>query len=491
MPERILVAGLFHEGNSFSTLLTRRESFAITFGDAVLDKAKTSMSALGGACRRLTAENVEIVPVLTAFAPPGGPVEDAVFDEFQSILVQAVESERFDGIYLDLHGAMITESSDDPEGDLLSALRARVGIGRPIAVSLDLHAHVTQAMLERADIAIACKENPHTDYHLAGEKAAALLLETIRGTFTPKMAAVWLPFVIGAKMETATGPLHQLHAAARDLCMQNPRLADISIYNTTSLVDASGAGQCITALSDDDAEACSSAVEYLGGMLWSLREDFTSNLPELDSVLAEVRSGTLQRPVVIGDQGDRVLAGTPGDGTHVLHTLVRSWSDLRCLVPVTDPDAVGLASRAGLGAAIRTGIGGRYTSGQQPLELEWSVVALGNGKFIQRGPYLADEPATLGRTALLRSGNVTVLATALPGFTQDPAAFESQGARLAEYDVIVSKSGYHFKLSFENIGTCVVVNTPGISNYRPGSIPYRKRQLPIGNVNFEAFRWPR
>jgi microcystin degradation protein MlrC len=101
---------------------------------------------------------------------------------------------------------------------------------------------------------------------------------------------------------------------------------------------------------------------------------------------------------------------------------------------------------------------------------------LGDGAFVQRGPYLKGEPATLGPTALLESANATVLAMTYPGYTQDPHAFSSQGADPRNYDIVVAKSGFHFKLSFAGIGTAVVADTPGVSNYRPGLLPYRRRR---------------
>ena len=110
------------------------------------------------------------------------------------------------------------------------------------------------------------------------------------------------------------------------------------------------------------------------------------------------------------------------------------------------------------------------------LSVPGGVVHLGDGRFVQRGPYLAGEPADLGPTAVLTSGALTVLATSRPGFTQDPNAFESNGVNPRDFDIIVTKSGTHFKISFADIGSCIVVDTPGMTNYRPGGLPYRHRR---------------
>ncbi len=474
--KRILIAGLFHEGNSFSSLVTGEASFAVARDEAVLAKARTSNAALGGAFRYLCEQPVTLLPVTTAIAPPGGPVDDDVYARLRSEIADAVRTSNPDGIYLDLHGAMITQTRDDPEGDLLATLRDAVGSKVPIAASLDLHAYVTAAMLGSADIIVACKENPHTDYDEAGAKAAELLMQLLEGAIKPVTAAIWLPLIIGARMETANGPLARLHETRRELIARSTNLLDISIYNTTTLLDVPNGGQCITAIADSDSAAAHEAVETLARAFWAARDEFTHELPSLASVMADLRAGRIAPLVILGDQGDRVLAGTPGDGTAVLHELMTDWPDIRALVPVTDADVVRAAGRVGIGESLRSAVGGRFSEGVTPVVADWQVLALGDGRFVQEGPFLADEPAELGDTALLRTGNVTVLATTLPGFTQDPQAFLSQGADPAAFDVMVTKSGHHFKLSFARIGRCIVIDTPGISNYRVGGVPFRKRR---------------
>lgn len=470
---RILLAGLFHEGNSFSRVVTGSDSFAVARGPAVLEKARTAGTGMGGACRLLVHEEVALLPVLTAVAPPGGPVAAGVYRALRDEIVDAARAARPDGIYLDLHGAMLTEDDDDPEGDLLEALRGALGPETPIAVSLDLHAHPTPRMLAKADVIVACKENPHSDYDGAGARAASLLLGILRGTVRPVTAAVWLPLLIGARMETAEGPLRALHDRRRRL---EAALLDVSIYNTTTLLDAAGAGQCVTAIADGDVAAAERAAVDLARALWAERDAFEPDFAPLDTVLADVAAGRLGRPAILGDQGDRVLAGTPGDGTAIAAALLSRWPTLRALVPVTDPEIAAEARRLGVGATLTGRVGGRLTRGGDGIDGDWRVAGIGDGRFVQKGPFLAGEPAALGDTALLTRGGLTLLVTSLPGFTQDPEAFRSQGGDPAAFDVVVTKSGHHFKLSFADVGPCRVVDTPGISNYRPGRLPFRKRR---------------
>lgn len=473
---RVFVSSLFHEGNSFSTLTTGAANFSIVRGSGLTTKARGSSSSLGGAVRHLERLGVEILPGVSAVSPPGGPVDDELYHALREEIIAEIGRLQPDGVYLDLHGAMITRTLDDPEGDLITAIRAAARPGTLIAVSLDLHAHVTPAMLGGADIVVACKENPHTDYDVAGARAAELLVDNHHRRIAPVTAAVWLPFIIGAQMETGRGPLADLHRRRRELLANQPDLLDISIYNCTTLVDVVHGWQCVTAMTDGNAEAAGTAVTLLARDFWERRAAFIPDFAPLESVLAEIADGRIPRPVILGDQGDRVLAGAAGDGTIIIAELARRWPALKAVVPVTDPTVVKAAQAAGVGKDVTGPLGGSLSNGVEPFHGTWRVVHCGDGRFVQAGPYLAGEPAELGDTAVLQRGALTALVTSLPGFTQDPAAFSSQGIDLGAQDVIVAKSGYHFKISFAATGPCVVVDTPGISNYRPALLPFAKRR---------------
>ena len=94
-----------------------------------------------------------------------------------------------DGVYLDLHGAMVTEHFDDGEGELLARLRKVVGPRVPVIASLDLHANMTRAMVEHSDGLNAYCTYPHIDMALTGARAATLLQRTIKAG-TPMAKAI-------------------------------------------------------------------------------------------------------------------------------------------------------------------------------------------------------------------------------------------------------------------------------------------------------------
>lgn len=467
---RVLVGRIFHESHSFNPIPTRAADFAVTRGPALLDEA--SGSTLGGIIKALRLAGAELVPALAAVARPGGPIEHAVYEGFKSEIVEIARRERIDAVTFELHGAMTTDRLHDAEGDFLGALRAALGPDVAIGVGLDLHAHVTAEMLVAADIVSACKQNPHADVVEIGERVARLVLDIRAGRIRPVIALVKLPMLLRGRLETAEPPLSELHARALLWLAREPRLLDVSICNVHSYLDVPGLGQAILAIADDEGDLAERVATDIAQEMWRARDRFRDELPSIDRAI-DIVTTSPERPWVLADRGDRVLAGAPGDSPEILRRLIERRSSLRCLIPITDPAAVAIAKEAGIGASIRLDVGGKLTPGLSPLPLEGRVAGLTDGRFVMRGPYQAGQPSSLGETAVVTTGPHTLLLTTLSGLTQDPAAFTAQGVDLDAHDLIVTKSGYHFRLSFAGIATPLVVDTPGLTNWRPGFFAYR------------------
>ena len=78
-------------------------------------------------------------------------------------MLEAVE-QGCDGLFLDLHGAMVTESFDDGEGELLARVRTAAP-DLPIAVALDFHTNLSARMVEKsaAERQKALEDGPDDD----------------------------------------------------------------------------------------------------------------------------------------------------------------------------------------------------------------------------------------------------------------------------------------------------------------------------------------
>src|SRR6195256_3208837 len=201
---RIAVGGFLHETNTFAPTKATYADFvhgggwpAMAEGADVLKTMRNINVGLAGFIEQAEANGWEMVPLLSCGASPSGQVTEDAFEHIvASILDRIKAAGQLDAVYLDLHGAMVTEHLDDGEGEILARVRSVIGDDLPLVVSIDLHANVTPQMVEHADALIAYRAYPHIDMADTGRAAAkhlALLLNT-RQKFAKAFRQ--LPFLI-------------------------------------------------------------------------------------------------------------------------------------------------------------------------------------------------------------------------------------------------------------------------------------------------------
>lgn len=474
---RLLVGQIFHEGNSFNPVETTLDDFTVVKGMDILDQLSGAGSVLGGILDELQTRQMEIVPTLAACARPGGPVSHSVYEYFSEEILEAVCTVRPDHIILDLHGAMTTTECDDPEGLLLQRLRSVVGPDAVIGVGLDLHAHLTDRMLKAADIVTACKHNPHSDYHETGVKAVDLVIRTAQQTIDPVLTVTRVPMILEGNDETHAGPLKDLHDKAWRYCAEDTSLLDISICNVQSLLDVPNMAQTILAVTDNRSDLGRAVCEDIGRELWARRHEFKDHFPSVKQTFQKIREQPSERPYVIADFGDRVLAGAPGDCTEILESFLELHSGLRGAIPVTDPDAVAAAQAANIGAVVTLEVGGGITPGARKIRVTGRVRSISDGQFVLKGPWLAGHRAAHGATAVIDADGLVLILTSRAAMSQDVNFFGSQGISIADQDFVVVKSGMHFQLSFDGVATPIKADTFGVGVYRPGQFSVRRKPV--------------
>lgn len=473
---RILVGQLWHESHAFNPKTTPAEAFTLYRGAAALSAQGGAGSTLGGIIRRLRALGHTPVPTLAAQAPPSGRVEHGFYIQLKAAILERARVADFSAIALELHGSMMTTQLEDVEGDLLSGLRGLVGRDMPIGVGLDLHGHLTPAMLKAADFCIACKQNPHADVVQVGERVAHCVSDMLAGRLKPVTAMAKVPMVLAGKAETVDEPLAGIFADARWAEVTEPTVRDVSIFTAYPFVDDEGLGQAVLAMTDDAPDIAREIVEEIAAEIWRLRDDFRDDFPEIPEALRRIAENPDGRPYALSDMGDRVLSGAPGDSNAILAEALKR-GDLKGAIPITDPEAAAKAVAAGVGAELTLGVGGGLTPGFEPLMVTGRVVSVSRGDFIMKGPYQAGQKTTMGPTAVLAVGALSLILTSLPAFSQDPNAFASQGIDIAAQDFVVVKSGNHFKLCFAGVATPLVAHTPGIGCFVRGFFPYQKARF--------------
>src|ERR1017187_10052733 len=227
---RIAIGGISFEGNSLSPQRANRDQFEKKYlktGSEILTDLAGTNTEHAGAIAVLRLRDAEIVPLLAAHGIAGGQVTRECWQELKTELLSRLRDVApVDGVYLALHGAMLCEGVDDPEGQLLEEVRSIVG-KRPIVASYDLHAHVTQKMIKSADITLAYQLYPHDDTFEVGQRSAGLLLRTIDGEINPvtsmcKVTAIVPPQKMRTKGDT---PMVALYRLARSYEAESGALA--------------------------------------------------------------------------------------------------------------------------------------------------------------------------------------------------------------------------------------------------------------------------
>ena len=162
MKKRVALAGFLHETNTFAPTKADMSDFVqgggympLARGPQLIDQSKEINLGIGGAVAYGESAGWEMVPILWAGAIPSAHVSKDAYESITNEIVSGIsDAGVLDGIFIDLHGAMVAEHEDDGEGQLLSRLRDVVGPDVPIAAALDLHGNITHEMVAAADVLV-------------------------------------------------------------------------------------------------------------------------------------------------------------------------------------------------------------------------------------------------------------------------------------------------------------------------------------------------
>jgi microcystin degradation protein MlrC len=396
-----------------------------------------------------------------------------------------------DAVYLDLHGAMVTDRFDDGEGELLRRVREAVGPRVPIVASLDLHANLTRAMFERIDGMVAYRTYPHVDMADTGARAARLLDASLRAGARLPAAMRTLDYLTGIPSQCSfIEPCRGIYAALGELEARDG--ASLSFTPGFPMADFDECGMAVFGYGAD-AKAVTRSVEELRERVAGAERDFVLELHTPDEAVRRAReNGAPGTPVVMADTQDNPGAGGNGDTTGLLAALVRHNAQDAALGLLVDPAAAARAHDAGRGVTLAFALGGRSrVPGDAPFEGEFSVERLGDGKFTCTGPMFKGFRMNLGPMALLRSRaapGVRVLLASKKCQAADQEMFRHLGVEPRRERMLALKSSVHFRADFEPIAKQVlVVKSPGPALADPSEFKWTKlrkgvRMRPLGPV---------
>lgn len=475
-------AGFLHETNTFAPTqatwddFVRAEGFpGLTQGTDMLSLFPPMNVATGGFIRQAQSLGHTLKPIAWCAAVPSAHVTQDAFERFSTLLSGGLEAARpFDAVYLDLHGAMVTEHYEDGEGELLRRVRAVIGTAMPLVVSLDLHSNTTDAMLQHADGLLAYRTYPHLDMAETGMRAARYLDDLLRGARGPAKARRALPFLMPLTGQcTMVEPTRGVYEALEQL-EQQAGVRHVSFTPGFPPADIRDCGPVVVAYGDTQADA-DAAADALYHYIAEREEQFAVPLLTPAEAVARAKQSTARKPVVLADVQDNCGAGGTSDTTGILAELVRQNAQDAVVGVLVDPQAARMAHQIGMGGSFTMAIGGKvFTAGDPPFHATWTVAGLSDGVFTCTGPFYKNVRTNLGPMAYLKTGGVGVVVSTNRMQAADQAMFRHIGCEPTAQKILVLKSSVHFRGDFTDIAEeILVVDAPGAFVDRPEKLPYR------------------
>jgi microcystin degradation protein MlrC len=490
---RIAIGNIVQESNSFSPVPGSWDHFPpghLLRGEDMIAQRAGTRTEIGGAIDMARAEDITLVPLISATtSASAGPMLDMVFLALRDQLVDGLRAAGpFDGVLLVLHGAMSSESYEDATGEILRAARAAVGADMPLVATLDLHANVTQQMVDQAGALVGYHTAPHIDLYETGQRAMRLLSRMVRGLARPFAALRRLPMIVPAENgRTTEGPYAEVMDRAIEL-MRRPDVLDVSVFSVQPWLDVADVA-CTMVVNADSAALAGELADELADMFWERRTRFDVTLAPAAATIRRALASD-RRPFVLADSADAPSSGAPGDSTAVLELLIAAQPRQLCLHNIVDPVAVAAMFDAGVGAELTLMIGaGSGVPFYQPVKATGRVRLLSDGDFVNKGLGFQGVVFRRGRTAVFDIGQIALVVMERAVIQWDPELYRSLGLEPSDAQIVIVKSPAAFRAAYEPLAAEVaVIDAPGVCSPNLRALPFTRARRPIFPLD-EVMSW--
>lgn len=507
---RIAVGGFQHETNTFAPQRATWDDFeradawpGFIRGPELIAAVHGYNIPIAGAVEALQELGHELLPLCWCSAPPSSYVERDAYERVAGAILEDLAAAgaaegRINGLYLDLHGAMVAEHYEDGEGELLRRIRGLVGDKIPIVTSLDFHTNLTPEMVRHATAMIGYRTYPHIDMAETGGRAARLLDRLLKDRRPLYKAYRQIDFLIPlvwqcTLMEPAKGVFELIEEIERGSASAGAAIPGgshnqgiVSITHTPGFppADISECGPALVVYGHD-REAAEAAADRIAGVIKHREAAFAGKLwtPE-EAVTEALRlSKSATKPVILADVQDNPGAGGTSDTVGILRALIAQRAEGAVIGMMVDPEAAQVAEAAGEGALLPCAVGAKIGyAGETPVEAKWRVVRLGSGRFTGTGPMYGGAKFNIGPMALItdEDSGVSAVLAAKRIQANDKEMFRHVGVEPAEVPILVLKSTVHFRADFQPIAQEILcVRSPGAHVTDPAELSYRNLRTGI------------
>jgi microcystin degradation protein MlrC len=434
------------------------------------------------------------VPLMGATVSASGPIDHAFFLEVADGIASRLRAAMpVDAVFISLHGAAIGTGEVDPDGVILERVRAIVGPAVPVLATLDLHANVSQRMVDAASVLVAYRTNPHVDMAERGEECARLLREILAGA-KPAAAFVKLPMIPpSVTQNTKSGPYADIIAYGQSKA--DARVMNVSVASGFSLGDTQKNGMSVIVTTRGDPSLARELARDIAAKTWSERHRYVPNLTSLEDATAMALAcgrDPAKPALLFADVADNPGGGGRGNTCWILRAFHEAGVEGALLGIFYDPALAAEAHALGQGAKFLARfnrdethpLSGRF---EAPAEVE----ALHDGTLVGRRGIAAGHTIVLGPMALVRVGGIRVAVVSVRQQAKDIAMFEVFGLDVAKARSVIVKSRGHFRAAFDEVfpdDRIVEVDVPGLTTPVLKRVPYRDVPRPVFPLD-EDFDW--
>jgi len=480
---RVALLGFHLESNAFAPVSEERHFRSLCYfeGEDIVREARKEAPALPaempGFFREMDALGKWTpVPVIVTACEPGGPVDDGFFQATLAAMRQRLSAAgRLDAVYISNHGGMVSTAGPDPDGELYAMVRGVVGPNVPVVATVDLHANISERMVQNVDALVAYRTNPHMDQAERARDAARLLLRFLDGK-KPQRAFVRLPLTpASVTLLTREGPYAD--AIRYGQSKLGDGVFDVSIVGGFVLSDSPKIGVAIVVNGESGAPLREVALD-VAARIWDDRKRFVKRLTSIDDAMR------IPGKTIWSDAGDNPGGGGTGQTTALLRKLHEAKAQNVLYGNFFEPQIAAAAHAAGEGREIEA----RFTEG---FKTKVQVRKLTDGRCIGRRGIWAGRALELGPTAALQIGGITAICVSKRKQCADPVFFEMHGLEVGAARTVVVKSRGHFRGGFDEFFTperIIEVDTPGLTSPVLERLNFRGLPRPVFPLDADA-KW--
>jgi len=480
---KIAILGLYHETNTFSKVRADYDAFEIYRGHEIIDQYIDSHSTNAGFLQLEEYPEVQVVPLVFAITGPIGTITREAYESINEEMLSKLTSlGPWDGVLLSLHGAAVSEDYPDADGETSYRVRTLLGPDVKIGMSLDMHANMSQKMVDNVDIITVYRTNPHLDAKTRAFECGKMIIEAVKGNINPIMWLETPPVVINiVKQFTDEEPMKSLMEKL-DETLSCPNIIHGSVAEGYPYADVEEMGMSFLSIADNDIKSAQSASRWMAEQAWEIKEEFIGSTPSVLEALSYADrnySDIDGRPYVLMDVGDNIGAGSSADSTYLL-SAAQELGIKGFLQTLYDPEAVKDCASKGVGSQVSLFVGGKTDEMHgSPVAVSGIVRILFHGKFEDVRPtHGGFKHYDGGLTAVVdtEDQHTLVLTSTRCGNTSREQMY-SVGVDPEKYRIVVAKGVVSPRPAYQPIAKeIILVNTPGVTTSDLSFFEYKRRR---------------